>query len=305
MLQVRIHGRDGQAVVTAAELLSVAGFQQGRHAQAFPSFGSERTSAPVVAFCCIDDREMPATEMALKHLGRPLPNAVLLGGFAALSGLITHTFTYVYAALPPTGVSRCARPPLWVRGPPIPGRLGAQMSSRKIALAATAAAVAFIGAAVSTAAHAHSHARGADAQWSVTIGAPVITLPAPRIMLPVPAPVVVVPQPRVVYTTEHPRSYPVYGPGGYREPRRWDVDGDGIPNRHDRIYNPVWDRNGNGVPDRREYRHGPHGDRDRDGIPNRHDRRDDRWDDHRWDDHRRDNHRPGDRHRDWREPHSR
>ena len=32
---------------------------------------------------------MPATEIALKHLGRPLPNAVLLGGFAALSGLIT------------------------------------------------------------------------------------------------------------------------------------------------------------------------------------------------------------------------
>ena len=32
---------------------------------------------------------VPATEIALKHLGRPLPNAVLLGGFAALSGLIT------------------------------------------------------------------------------------------------------------------------------------------------------------------------------------------------------------------------
>ena len=25
----------------------------------------------------------------MKHLGRPLPNAALLGGFAALSGLIT------------------------------------------------------------------------------------------------------------------------------------------------------------------------------------------------------------------------
>jgi len=152
MLQIRIHGRGGQGVVTAAELLSVAAFEQGRHAQAFPSFGSERTGAPVVAFCRIDDREIrlrepvlapdvlivqdptllhqvdvfqgllpdgyvlinskrsfdelgladieqrfrrerlmtvPATEIALKHLGRPLPNAVLLGGFAALSGLIS------------------------------------------------------------------------------------------------------------------------------------------------------------------------------------------------------------------------
>jgi pyruvate ferredoxin oxidoreductase gamma subunit len=151
MLQVRFHGRGGQGVVTAAEMLSVAAFEQGRHAQAFPSFGSERTGAPVVAFCRIDDREIrlrepilapdvlivqdptllhqvdvfqglrsdgyvlinsrrsfaelgldavarqfrrerlvtvPATEIALKHLGRPLPNAVLLGGFAALSGLI-------------------------------------------------------------------------------------------------------------------------------------------------------------------------------------------------------------------------
>lgn len=152
MLQIRIHGRGGQGVVTAAEMLSIAAFEQGRHAQAFPSFGSERTGAPVVAFCRIDDHEIrlrepvltpdvliiqdptllhqvdvfqglpaegyvlinskrsfdelgladiarrnrrdrlltvPATEIALRHLGRPLPNAVLLGGFAALSGLIT------------------------------------------------------------------------------------------------------------------------------------------------------------------------------------------------------------------------
>ena len=31
---------------------------------------------------------VPATEFALKHVGRPLPNAALLGGFAALSGRI-------------------------------------------------------------------------------------------------------------------------------------------------------------------------------------------------------------------------
>lgn len=152
MLQIRIHGRGGQGVVTAAEMLSVAAFAQGRNAQAFPSFGSERTGAPVVAFCRIDDKEIrlrepilapdvlivqdptllhqvdifqglqpdgyvlinsqrsfdelglddiakrfrherlitvPASEIALRHLGRPLPNAVLLGGFAALSGLVT------------------------------------------------------------------------------------------------------------------------------------------------------------------------------------------------------------------------
>jgi pyruvate ferredoxin oxidoreductase gamma subunit len=144
MFQVRIHGRGGQGVVTAAEMLSIAAFDEGRHAQAFPSFGSERTGAPVVSFCRIDDRPIrsrepislpdavivqdptllhdpsvfaglrpdglvlvntareaadlavpvgrvltvPASELAREHLGRPMPNAVLLGGFAAMTGLL-------------------------------------------------------------------------------------------------------------------------------------------------------------------------------------------------------------------------
>jgi len=152
MFQIRFHGRGGQGVVTAAEMLSVAAFREDRFAQAFPSFGSERTGAPVVAFCRIDDKTIrlrepvmqpdaliiqdptllhqvdvfgglardgyvlintsrsfdalgmgefarslraerlctvPATEFALKHVGRPLPNAALLGGFAAVSGRIS------------------------------------------------------------------------------------------------------------------------------------------------------------------------------------------------------------------------
>jgi pyruvate ferredoxin oxidoreductase gamma subunit len=32
---------------------------------------------------------VPATEMARRHLGRPLPNAALLGGFAALTGQVS------------------------------------------------------------------------------------------------------------------------------------------------------------------------------------------------------------------------
>ena len=149
MFQVRIHGRGGQGVVSGAEMLSTAAFHEGRFAQAFPSFGSERMGAPVTAFCRIDDQEIrlrepvmapdaliiqdptllhqvdlfkglaadgfilinssrgldelglaefarglhpqrlrtvAATELALQHVGRPLPNAALLGGFAALTG---------------------------------------------------------------------------------------------------------------------------------------------------------------------------------------------------------------------------
>jgi len=151
MFEVRIHGRGGQGVVTAAELLSLAAFREGLQAQAFPSFGSERMGAPVVAFCRVDERpirrrepiaepdavvvqdptllhhvdvfgglraegfvlvnskrtldelgladlrerhtaqrllNVPASEIARSWLGRPIPNAALLGGLVALTGLV-------------------------------------------------------------------------------------------------------------------------------------------------------------------------------------------------------------------------
>ena len=78
MFQIRIHGRGGQGVVTGAEMLSIAAFAQGRHAQAFPSFGSERTGAPVVAFCRIAEREM-GTANRWKEL-RSANSEVLKGG---------------------------------------------------------------------------------------------------------------------------------------------------------------------------------------------------------------------------------
>jgi pyruvate ferredoxin oxidoreductase gamma subunit len=152
VFQVRIHGRGGQGVVTAAELLSLAAFQEGRHAQAFPSFGSERTGAPVVSFCRIDERairtrepvsepdalivqdptllhqvdvfgglrpdgyvlinstrtfdelglgewtrgfhrerllSVPAGEICREYIGQMRPNAALLGGLAALTGIVS------------------------------------------------------------------------------------------------------------------------------------------------------------------------------------------------------------------------
>jgi pyruvate ferredoxin oxidoreductase gamma subunit len=34
-------------------------------------------------------RTVPATELAMRHVGRPLPNAALLGALAALTGIVT------------------------------------------------------------------------------------------------------------------------------------------------------------------------------------------------------------------------
>ncbi len=55
MIEIRLHGRGGQGAVTSAELLALAAINEGKYAQAFPSFGPERRGAPVVAFCRIDD----------------------------------------------------------------------------------------------------------------------------------------------------------------------------------------------------------------------------------------------------------
>ncbi|MFH0892386.1 MAG: pyruvate ferredoxin oxidoreductase subunit gamma [Candidatus Falkowbacteria bacterium] len=62
MHQIRIHGRGGQGVVTAAELIAIAAFNDGRKSQAFPSFGVERTGAPIEAFARIDDKPIRRRE---------------------------------------------------------------------------------------------------------------------------------------------------------------------------------------------------------------------------------------------------
>ena len=148
MIEIRIHGRGGQGNVAAAELLSIAAFKDGKHAQAFPSFGAERIGAPVQAFVRIDDKKVrtredvrtpdyliiqdeflietvpvldglkpdglivinsdrlpedlnikttativtiPATEIALEIIGRPIPNAVMIGAFCSVTGLVSLT----------------------------------------------------------------------------------------------------------------------------------------------------------------------------------------------------------------------
>lgn len=56
MIEIRIHGRGGQGAVIASQILAEAAFREGKHVQAFPSFGSERRGAPVAAFVRIDEQ---------------------------------------------------------------------------------------------------------------------------------------------------------------------------------------------------------------------------------------------------------
>src|SRR5512140_3453946 len=98
MVQVRIHGRGGQGVVTAAEMLSVAAFLEGRHAQAFPSFGSERMGAPVVAFCRIADKEIRLREPIMEPDALIIQDPTLLHLVPVFSGLKKDGYVLINTA---------------------------------------------------------------------------------------------------------------------------------------------------------------------------------------------------------------
>ena len=55
-MEVRFHGRGGQGVVIASEVLAKAAFKMGFEVSAFPFFGVERRGAPVTAYARIDDK---------------------------------------------------------------------------------------------------------------------------------------------------------------------------------------------------------------------------------------------------------
>ena len=57
LIEIRWHGRGGQGAVTSAELVAKAAINEGKYAQAFPSFGPERRGAPVLAFVRISSKQ--------------------------------------------------------------------------------------------------------------------------------------------------------------------------------------------------------------------------------------------------------
>lgn len=98
MFQIRIHGRGGQGVVTAAELIAIAAFKSGKQAQAFPSFGVERTGAPIEAYARIDDKPIRTRE----HIYAPdvliIQDASLLGSVDVAHGAANKTLMIINTA---------------------------------------------------------------------------------------------------------------------------------------------------------------------------------------------------------------
>lgn len=146
MIEIRLHGRGGQGVKTAGELIAETALDEGKFIQAFPEFGPERSGAPVEAFVKVSDNKIlshapikhaevvlviddnlldervveniahtciiiinsnkskdkilkrlgfkgkvyliDATKIALKEIGKNLPNLVLIGSLIKISNII-------------------------------------------------------------------------------------------------------------------------------------------------------------------------------------------------------------------------
>ena len=100
MHQIRFHGRGGQGVVTAAELTAIAAFNEGHYSQAFPSFGVERTGAPIEAFARIDDVPIRTRE----HIYEPdiliIQDSSLIGVVDVSKGADKETLVIINSAKP-------------------------------------------------------------------------------------------------------------------------------------------------------------------------------------------------------------
>lgn len=97
MEQIRIHGRGGQGVVTAAELIAIAAFYEEREAQAFPNFGVERTGAPIQSYARISDARIVTREQIYEPTVLIIQDATLLDTVDVFYGSTPETTVIINA----------------------------------------------------------------------------------------------------------------------------------------------------------------------------------------------------------------
>ena len=57
IIDIRLHGRGGQGVMTSSYLIAEAALLENKYIHAFPTFGPERSGAPIAAFARISDEK--------------------------------------------------------------------------------------------------------------------------------------------------------------------------------------------------------------------------------------------------------
>lgn len=97
MEQIRVHGRGGQGVVTAAELIAIAAYNSGKYSQAFPNFGVERSGAPIQSYARISDSEIITHEQIYKPTVLIIQDASLIGHVNIFDGHDKNTIIIINA----------------------------------------------------------------------------------------------------------------------------------------------------------------------------------------------------------------
>ena len=87
MYEIRWHGRAGQGVVTAGELLGEAAMAGGSYFQSFPEYGAERMGAPIKSYTRISDEPIEIHSPILEPDMVIVVNPNLIGAVDLTEGL--------------------------------------------------------------------------------------------------------------------------------------------------------------------------------------------------------------------------
>jgi pyruvate ferredoxin oxidoreductase gamma subunit len=101
LTEIRWHARGGQGAVTAAKMVAELALGQGKHFQAFPEYGPERSGAPIVAFTRVSDEPIQVYS-GVEHPGIVVVlDASLLGTVDVTKGAPPDALVLVNSELAP------------------------------------------------------------------------------------------------------------------------------------------------------------------------------------------------------------
>ncbi|NLF33887.1 MAG: pyruvate synthase [Thermoplasmatales archaeon] len=100
-MELRWHGRGGQGVVTANEILAETAISSGKYVKAFPEFGPERMGAPIRAFTRISEHPIKVHSQVYEPDIVVVLDGTLVGKVDIVGGLKKNGFVLAnYAGTP-------------------------------------------------------------------------------------------------------------------------------------------------------------------------------------------------------------
>ena len=106
LTEIRWHGRAGQGLVTAGELLAEGALADDKHFQAFPDYGPERMGAPIKSYTRISDEPIDVHYQILSPEVVVVVNPNLLGVVDVTEGLAENGVVIVNTTESPAQIRK-------------------------------------------------------------------------------------------------------------------------------------------------------------------------------------------------------